>query len=466
MLRQRNRLKIWRKVWFFLLFLLSSQLLAQPTPSRDDSVALQLRGSALKEMRGYAWLRELCEIGPRLSGSENSLRAIHWAEAKLRQIGCDRVFLQPVMVPHWERGDKEEAIALLPDGRTTRPLRICALGGSVATPPEGLTAPVVEVHDFKQLQNLGEQVKGKVVFFNRPMDPTLLNTFRAYGGAVDQRVFGAARAARYGAVGVIVRSVTTRHDNVPHTGVMIYNDTIPKIPAVAIGLQDADWLSAALKSHPGLQVRLHLTCRTLPEAQSYNVVGDLLGSEKPEELIVVGGHIDSWDVGQGAHDDGAGCVQAMEVMDLFRRLHLRPKRTVRVVLFINEENGSRGSRAYAQYADTTRLVHLAAIESDRGGFTPRGFTCQADSTVLTRVQAWLPTLRLVGIDWIRRGGSGADVGRIKTARALFGYVPDSQRYFDVHHSANDVFTAVHPREFELGSAAMALLVYLLSEYGL
>jgi len=248
---------------------------------------------------------------------------------------------------------------------------------------------------------------------------------------------------------------------------MFYVDSLPKIPSVAAGYLDADFLSRIIKEDSNLKLNLLLNCKTLPDAKSFNVIGEIRGSELPNEIIVVGAHLDSWDVGDGAHDDGIGCMQSIEVLDLFKRLKIIPKRTIRCVLFINEENGSRGSKEYSKFAENSGEINLAAIESDRGGFTPKGFNINTDSSqIIVKVKSWLPFLEKAGIDWIRKGGSGADVGRIKNATALFDYVPDNQRYFDIHHSPSDVFEEVHPREFELGTAAMAILVYLLSEEGL
>ena len=294
----------------------------------------------------------------------------------------------------------------------------------------------------------------------------LINTFAGYGGAVDQRSRGAIEAAKYGAIGLIIRSVTTRHDNVPHTGVMHYVDSLPKIPSVAAGYIDADFLSDALKNDPHLKITIKLNCKTLPEERSYNLIGEITGSEFPNEVIVVGGHFDSWDQGTGAHDDGAGCVQSMEVVYLLKKLNIQPKRTIRCVLFINEENGSRGGIEYGAYSDSSSEKHIAAIESDRGGFTPVGFDIDSDSLTLVKIQSWIPVLKKASIEWVEKGGSGVDVSHIKNANALIGYVPDDQRYFDFHHSANDVYEAVNPRELELGSAAITILAYLLSEEGL
>jgi Zn-dependent M28 family amino/carboxypeptidase len=428
-----------------------------------NKIAKQIVETALKERKGYEYLRELCEIGPRLSGSEISLEAIQWAEKKMKSIGIDKVWLQPVMVPHWERGKTEECKIV----DLNKNLSVLALGGSVSTPPEGITAEVIEVKNFEELAQRKNEVKGKIVFYSRALDQGLINTFSGYGGAVNQRTEGAIEAAKYGAVGVVIRSITTKYDNVPHTGVMSYIDSLTKIPSAALGFLDADYLSTELKKNPHLKINLKLSCQTLPDAQSYNVIGEIKGTEFPDEIILVGGHFDSWDVGDGAHDDGAGCIQTMEALDLIKRLDIRLKRTIRCVFFINEENGSRGAIEYANYADTSVQTHLAVIESDRGAFTPIGFSVDTDSTeIITKLQSWLPVLEKSNIEWIRKGGSGVDVQKIKNAKLKMGYVPDDQRYMDYHHSANDVFEAVHPREFELGAAAMAIMIYLLSEEGL
>ena len=429
--------------------------------------AEQLVSSALKERKGYEALQNFCRIGPRLSGSKNSLIAINWAKNKMIELEFDSVWLQPVMVPHWERGTIQKAMIMNSKKFNGTELNILALGGSIGTPTEGIAANVMEVKSFAELEKRKDDARGKIIFLSRAVDQTLLNTFSCYSGAVDQRVYGAIEGAKYGAVGVIVRSVTTKYDNVPHTGLMLYVDSLPRIPGVAVGFKDADFLSTALKQDPNLQLALQLNCKTFPDAQSYNVIGEIRGSEYPDEIIVVGAHLDSWDVGDGAHDDGAGCMQAIEVVDLYKRLNIKPKRTIRIVLFINEENGSRGAREYGDYAETSEQIHLAAIESDRGAFNPVGFNVDTDSTeLIEKIESWLPYLKLAGISWVRKGGSGADISKIKNAKLLIGYVPDNQRYFDIHHSPSDVFEEVHPREFELGTAAIAILVYLLSEEGL
>jgi len=381
----------------------------------------------------------------------------------MKSLGFDKVWLQPVMVPHWERGDVESCTIL----DLNKELSTLALGGSISTPVEGITAGVIEVKTFEELEKRKDEAKDKIVFFSRALDQGKVNTFSGYGGAVNQRVNGAIEAAKYGAVAVVIRSITTKHDNVPHTGVMDYNDTIPKIPAAALGYLDADFLSNELKKNSDLKINLKLNCRILPDAQSYNVIGEITGTEFPDEIVLVGGHFDSWDVGCGAHDNGAGCIQTMEVLDLMNRLDIKLKRTLRCVFFINEENGVRGATEYANFAATSEQIHLAVLESDRGAFTPIGFYAETDSTeIINRLQSWLTVLEKANIEWVRKGGSGVDVQKIKNAKLHLGYVPDDQRYMDYHHSANDVFEEVHPREFELGAAAITIMAYLLSEEGL
>ena len=422
--------------------------------------------SALMENKGYELLRQLCNLGPRLSGSENYEKAIKWAEQTMKEIGCDTVWLQPVMVPHWVRGDIEKAVITESKLYDNRQLNILALGGSVGTPADGITAKAIEVNNFDELKQKHNDVRGKIVFFSRPLDRGLVNTFSGYGGAVDQRFNGAIEASKYGAVGVLIRSITTKLDNVPHTGVMAYADTLQKIPGAAIGYQDSDLLHEALIKDPDLKISLTLNCQTLPDVSSSNLIADIRGSEKPDEVILVGGHFDSWDVGVGAHDDGAGCAQSMEVLFLLKRLNIQPKRTIRCVLFANEENGSRGAKEYGKFTETSNEKNIAAIESDRGGYTPIGFDVDSDSSTLDKLNSFLTILKKSGINWVKKGGSGVDVSYIKNIKAKIGYVPDCQRYMDVHHSANDVFEEVHPRELELGSASIAILAYLISEEGL
>jgi hypothetical protein len=425
--------------------------------------------TSLENGMSYEWLDHLSNtIGGRLSGSENAARAVLYTKSELEKMGLDRVWLQPVMVPRWIRGEAEQGRIVLSDG-SQRDLNICALGGSVATPEKGLTAQVVEVQGIEDLKGIGEDgVRGKIVFFNRPMEKKLIHTFEAYGGCVDQRYSGAMEAGKLGASGVLVRSMNLRIDDYPHTGSMTYGD-LPvekRIPSAAISTRDAEYLSRQLKSDAGLKVYLWQNCRQLDDVESHNVIGEITGSEFPEEFILVGGHLDSWDLGDGSHDDGAGVVQSMEVLRLLKKTGIKPKRSIRVVLFMNEENGLRGGRKYAEEAIRKGERHVFALESDSGGFTPRGFSFDCSDEDFERIKAWKPLFEPYLIHYFEKGGSGADIGPLKDdGIVLVGLRPDSQRYFDHHHASNDTFDAVNRRELELGAATMASLVYLVDSYG-
>jgi carboxypeptidase Q len=310
-------------------------------------------------------------------------------------------------------------------------------------------------------------LQGKICFYNRPMNAKELDTFHAYGSCVDQRGGGAVEAAKKGAVAVVVRSMTLQLDDHPHTGNMRYENGVNKIPACAISTNGAELLHKHLQEDPNLQFSLNLGCRTYPDAPSFNVIGEIKGSEFPDEIIVVGGHLDSWDVGEGAHDDGTGVVQAMEVLRLFRLVGYQPKRTIRAVAFMNEENGMKGGLEYAAQAKAKGEKHIAALESDRGGFSPRGIHIQANPDNTSFAMRFQPLFQPYMIHNIEPGYGGVDISPLRNQGAgLFGYMPDSQRYFDYHHAETDVFEAVNQRELELGAAAMAAWVYLLSEYGM
>ena len=379
------------------------------------------------------------------------------------------MWLQPVLVPKWVRGPKEFALIETEPGVTFN-VPITALGGSVATPSVGLKAEVVEVQNFEELAALGrEKIDGKIVFFNRPMEADLISTFSAYGGCVNQRYDGAREASQYGAIGVIVRSMSLRMDDYPHTGAMSYGDQpiSKRIPAAAISTNAAEKLSNLLKIAPKLKFLFRQQCKQYDDVLSYNVIGEITGSEYPDEIILVGGHLDSWDVGDGAHDDGAGCVQSMEVLRLFQQLDCKPKRTLRVVLFMNEENGLRGGRKYAEMAALKGETHIFALESDAGGFTPRGFNFDLPDHEFAQIRSWEPLFKPYLIHYFEKGGSGADIGPLKTkTNVLAGLRPDSQRYFDHHHAATDTFDAVNKRELELGAATLTSLIYLYDTYGL
>lgn len=419
--------------------------------------------AALTEGQAYPILESLVKAAPhRLSGSSGADDAVAWAVAKMEELGFENVRTEPVTVPRWERGDVERLRVIAPVDEAVD-LPVLALGGSVATPEGGLRGELVEVHSLDELLRWGDELRGKIVFFNRPMDPRAIATFDAYGGAVDQRVWGAARAAPHGAVATIVRSMTTRLDDFPHTGAMRYEDGKPRIPSMAVSTNGAEHLSGLLRRGP-VTVEMELASRWHDDVESANVVGELVGRERPDEIVLVGGHLDCWDVGQGAHDDGSGCSQSLEVIRLLRSLDLRPRRTIRCVLFMNEENGLAGARTYRSDHDAEMPRHVFALESDRGGFTPRGFTTNANPEALATLRAIGAGLETIGAERVVRGSGGADVNPMMDAGVIVaGFLPDSQRYFDVHHSWNDTLDRVSARELQLGAAAMAALLYVVAD---
>ena len=446
------------------LLLISFHLFSQDAHQKQVN---KIFSTSLNDGQSYVMLEQLCkDIGARLSGSPEAALAVEWSKKQMENYGFDHVFLQPVMVPHWVRGDKETA-KIIASGKE-QPVNILALGNSVGTGAKGLTAEVIEVKSLEKLAELGEKaIKGKIVFFNRPMDQSKLTTFSAYGGAVDQRVGGASEAAKYGAIGVVVRTVGTAQDDYPHTGTLRYKEDVPQIPAVAISTNDADVLYRMLIKEPALKFHFQTNCEMLPDVLSYNVIGEIKGSTNPDEYIIVGGHLDSWDVGDGAHDDGTGCVQSIEALRLFKVLNIRPKHTIRAVMFMNEENGLRGGNEYARVAKEKKEKHIAALESDSGGFSPKGFrfsgTDGQRSNYLKFKQYFAP-FDIFSFEGI---GGGADIGPLAPeGTALIGLYPDSQRYFDYHHSNTDTFDKVNRRELELGAASMASLIYLIDQIGL
>lgn len=438
------------------------------TVSQSDEDALFIRkiyDVALTQSSCYTWLQKLClNIGHRHSGSAAYQEAVEYSQKTMQDMGLS-VRLQACKVPHWVRGERE--IVEIVDLK--RRLNALALGGSSATPFNGITAQVIEVKSLDEVDKLGESLRGKIVFFNRPMDKTKIHVGAAYGGAGDQRNVGPSRAAKYGAIGVLVRSLTTELDDVPHTGATRFEREADRIPALGIATNDAELLSKTLKDNPLTTIRIKTHCQNLPEVEAFNVIGEIKGSEFPDEIIMVCGHLDSWDVGQGAHDDGAGCAHVLEVLNLCKQLNYKPKRTIRVVLFANEEFGLGGGRKYAEEAKNRGEKHIAAIESDNGGFTPRGFTFEAEATVFIekykKVVKWAGLLEPYGLT-LAQGGSGADISPLKSQGFLLaGLRPDAQRYFDHHHTHRDLFEFVHRRELELGAAAMTSLVFLLDKYG-
>tara|TARA_B100001093_G_scaffold513105_1_gene584351 strand:- start:123 stop:1511 length:1389 start_codon:yes stop_codon:yes gene_type:complete len=451
---------------YFFLILFFLNISAQS----DETIIRDIYDNSLLNGKSYEWLDYLSnQIGGRLSGSLSAELAVNWTKSEMELMGLDKVWLQPVMVPKWVRGTPEFAYIETSPGKTTK-VNICALGGSISTPSAGLKGNLVEVKSFEELEKLGkDKIKGKIVFYNRPMDATLIDTFKAYGSCVNQRYEGAVNAIEYGASAVIVRSMNLSIDDLPHTGSMTYGN-IPvsdRIPSAAISTKDADLLSSMLKMDNDIKFYFKQNCKQMDDVLSHNVIGEITGSEFPDEYILVGGHLDSWDLGDGSHDDGAGCVQSMDVVRLLKLSGVKPKRSIRVVLFMNEENGLRGAKKYAEEAFKKGENHIFALESDAGAFTPRGFYFEADESNFAQIKSWKKLFKPYLIHFFELGGSGADVGPLKTPNnVLSGLKPDSQRYFDHHHSSSDTFEHINKRELELGAATMTSLIYLIDKYGL
>lgn len=456
-----------KKIGLFLFSALSLTN-ASAQVNQDSLVIKKISDDIFMNGQAYSNLRYLCkQVGPRLSGSTGAALAVEQTARMLREAGADTVYLQPCMVPKWERGAKEVGKATLSNGKTM-PLNVVALGMSVGTPASGITASIVEVKSFAELDALGaDQVKGKIVFYNFRMDPRHINTFRAYGEAGVYRSQGPSKAAALGAIGVIVRTLSPVIDDNPHTGATRYEEGKPKIPAVAISTLGAEELSKAIAAKQVKQVYIKTNCRQLDDVLSYNVVGEIKGTTYPDEIITVGGHLDSWDLAEGAHDDGTGCVQSIEVLRALKAVTGQPKRTVRAVMFMNEENGLRGGTKYAEIAKTEGKKFVMAMESDAGGFTPRGFGFTANAMQKEKLMNWKPLFHPYGALEFNEGGGGADIGPLRgLGTALIGLNPDSQRYMDLHHAKTDVFEAVSERELNLGTVVMTAMVYLVAQYGL
>lgn len=458
----------------FFAFFPTKNIQGQSTEAVDQNEAAfvirDIYEYSLVNGQCHKWLQYLSDsIGGRLAGSQNALDAVDYTLGILQSMALvDTVYKQACQVPRWERGGAE-TVEMIVNGQR-RALKALALGNTIGTGKQGLQAEVIEVFGLDTLEKLGrDKIEGKIVFFNRPMAMSRINTGYAYGEAVDQRVHGASRASEYGAVATLVRSMTTNNDDLPHTGVQSYAEDIEPIPSLAISTNDANRLSAQLKK-TDVEVYIQNNARLLPDTISYNVVAEIRGSTHPEEIILVGGHLDSWDVGGGAHDDGAGCVHSLQVFANLDAMDYKPKRTLRCVMFMNEENGLGGGKKYAEVSNQRGEFHLAAIESDSGGFTPRGFTCTAEPDVFPKYLA-----ELQGFDvyldpydlFLKAGGGGADINPLKSQKGLLiGFKPDGQRYFDFHHTTADVYENVNERELKLGAAAMTSLVYLIDQFGI
>lgn len=441
-------------------------LLAQD--QEHQQVIQRFYSEALSSYEAYHQLEWLCEnTAGRISGTPEAAAAVEFTYQVMLHMSLDTVWKQPVIVKNWKRGEPEVG-RLVSDIYGSTDLSVCALGLSSGTGPDGLTAGVIEVQDFEELEELGDAVRGRIVFFNRQMNPAEVNTFAAYGGAVNQRSAGPARAARQGAVACIIRSLNTELDDYPHTGVTRYDSADEVIPAFAVSTLGAELLSLRLRQDPGLHLYLRSTCQTYPDVLSYNVIGELRGSLYPEEIITVGGHLDAWDNSQGAHDDGGGCIQAIEVLRLFLATGVRPAHTIRAVMFMDEEIAQRGGQAYARAAVKKGEQHVAAAESDRGVLTPRAVTVGTTAERFARAKSWEAYFNPYDLPVIT-GGGGVDIGPLRAAYpdlVFLGFLPDNQRYFRFHHSAFDTFDQVDRREMQMGAATLASVIYLFDRYGL
>ena len=436
---------------------------------KDSAMVADIHGHILGQGQCYEDLRVLCkDIGARLSGSPEADDAILWGAKTLRDAGSPEVRMQTVIVPHWERGSVERAWLRVNDGEPET-LRVSALGGSVGT-DSILEGEVVMFKEFAPLDEMGPNaLEGKIAFFNRAMDPLMINAGGAYGGAYEQRSKGAVKAAEHGGSAALVRSLTHALDTFPHTGGMRYDDEVDQVPAVALSTVDSRRIAGLLQEGNVVRVGLELECVLHEDKAQANVIAEWKGSEFPDRYIVVGGHLDSWDIGEGAHDDGAGIVHSIEVMRTLVAMGYQPRHTLRVVLFINEENGNNGGKTYAQRAREKGEWHVAALESDAGGDAPRGWSIDATDDATDQVRAWRSSLDDYGVGDLRRGGAGVDIGPLKKEMPagkrplMVGLRPNSQRYFDYHHSNRDVYENVHPRELKLGAAALTSMVYLLDQ---
>ena len=430
-----------------------------PIAERYSDIAQKIIAHAQKDRGAYQKLAFLTDrIGNRLSGSPSLDRAIEWAATTMKNEGFD-ARTEGVMVPHWVRGAEEAAIT----APVERPLKLLALGGSVATPKGGITAPVVVVHSFDELDAKAAQLRGAIALYDVAMPAYSEEKGSGYGDIAPYRTKGAARAAKHGAAAALVRSVTAHSLRTPHTGAMRYDDNLPKIPTAAITVEDS-MLIARLAAQSTVTVKLRLEPQTLPDAPSANVIGELRGREKPDELVVIGAHIDSWDVGQGAHDDGAGCVMMMQVLTTLKALDLTPRRTIRVVLFTNEENGLAGGKAYAKDHAAELPKHVFALESDSGGFAPRGFSVESqDPKQVAKYAEIAALLGPLGATRVTAGHSGADISPMIPQVVGIGLNTAGNTYFDTHHTEADTLDKVDPHALADGVAAVAVLAYVAAD---
>jgi len=456
---------------FFLASLFLPLFLSAQNMNDDSLFIHKIAVNILSNNAVYNNLHYLTKnIGARLSGSQNMYKAEQWGLTVMKEAGADNVILQECMVPHWVRGGTDRAYIVYKDEHSNKQkynLNVLALGNSIGGGANGITAPLIRVNNFDELDAKKDDVKNKIVFYNVPFDDTLINTFQAYGKNVIYRGIGANRAAKYGALAMMMRSMSNTPGNYPHTGSLRYVDSIKKIPAAAMGLDDVKKLDSLLDNNIAVTAFLFTYGKMLPDTIAHNVIGELKGTEHPEQIITIGGHLDSWDPAEGANDDGTGIIQTLEVLRVLKALNYQPKHTLHFVFFANEENGTRGAKKYAEEAKQKNEQHIFALESDAGGFTPRGFGFDCNDTAWQKINSWKPLFSPYYGDRFEMGEAGADIGYLKALQTpQAGLNPDSQRYFDIHHAATDVFENVDIRETKLGAINMAALIYLVDKYGL
>jgi hypothetical protein len=443
-----------------ILVLLPTFLLLSATAPKDPDPGARILGAALTRSKAYETLAHLTDrIGPRLSGSAGLEKAVAWTEGEFRGMGLDRVWIEPVKVAHWVRGVETGSIT----APAEHPLAITALGMSDPTPPEGVSAAVFEAGSLAEVQNAGDAVRGKIVLYNKPILPTFAAD-GGYGSVAPMRGKGASLAARQGAVGMLIRSLGTASYRLPHTGAMTYDEGVPRIPAAAISAEDADLIHRLLAAGDEVRVRFTLGCKTLPDADSANVLAELRGSKLPEEIVLIGAHLDSWDLGTGAIDDGAGVAIVMDTMRLLKELGLRPRRTIRAVLFTNEENGLAGGKAYAEIHRDEIPRHVAAVESDSGGASPVGFGVTAGAGGVEIVRDIASRLTAIGAQDVTPDGGGADISKLREALVpVLLLRQDPVHYFDYHHSAADTLDKVNAVDLARNVAALAVLAHALAD---
>jgi hypothetical protein len=455
------------KIFFLFVLILVVVNVFSQSSQKDSLVVKQIFSEALNDYTSYKNLEYLCKnTAGRIGGSTQAATAVDYTFQLMKNMPFDTVYLQACKVACWKRGEKESG-KIISEFLGACSINICALGASPSTGSDGISSTVIEVSDLDELKKLDpEVVKGKIVFFNKPFNQEHFYTFKSYSEVSKSRFMGPVTAGEMGAVAVIVRSMTNILSDNVHTGITKNIDVVNPIPSFAISTNDAEKLAHQLKSDKNLKIFLLSFCELFDDVTSYNVIGEIRGTTYPERIISVGGHLDAWDLGQGAHDDGVGCMQSVEVARIFFKLNIRPQNTIRVIMFMDEEMNQRGGKAYASEIINQGEQHYFAFESDRGGFSPLGFSIDADSSFLEKTNLWFGLLYDYGIYRIEKGYSGVDIFPLKKYNIpLAALITDSQRYFDYQHANSDVFETVNRREMQLGSASIASFVYFIDTYG-